>query len=72
MSWWVLAPVFAVGVIACPLRMWAIGKMTKGKVDCMACFGMATGREKESTLSSLEMQKHDVERQIAEVKAGRA
>ena len=70
MSWWVLAPLFGVAVIACPAGMWVIGKVTKGKVDCMACFGMAA-KNKKPSLTSLEMQKDEVEREIEMIKAGR-
>ena len=53
MSIWALVPLLLLAsALACPIMMWVMGKVTKGRLDCMACFpGMGNKQQRDAKMA---------------------
>ena len=64
---WAFAVLIPVALLACPLSMWVMSKVTRRKMSCVMC---QVGPEDDhpNTLEHLEVRKAAVEREIVQVK----
>lgn len=68
MSAWVFIPLVLVALIACPLSMWVMGRVTRRKVSCAMC-GMVPQENHTHDRESLEARKAAIEKEIAELRS---
>ena len=64
---WAFAALAPVALLACPLSMWVISKMTRRQMSCAMC-QVGTRGEHANTLEHLEARKAAVEREMVQVK----
>ena len=64
---WAFVALVPVALLACPLSMWVISKVTRRKMSCAMCQVGLRG-EHANTLEHLEPRKAAVDREIAQVR----
>ncbi len=63
---WAFIPLILVAMLACPVSMWVMGKVTRRKMSCAACEG-STQETHIHTVEGLEARKAALEQEIAAV-----